>query len=413
MPNAPPPPRRRRALTHVGGGIDIGGDRTIGDVIAHALDVTTSEDLDAPERAHVHGFHAYPARAHPVTVARLIAGLSPARATILDPFCGSGTVAVESMLAGRAAVATDLNPIAIALTSAKVRRREPHELDALLEDAAKVAALATERRRARTGASRRYGREDVAAFAPHVLLELDGLRVGIETQARPETRDDLSLVLSAIVVKVSQRRGDTSDDVDTRRIAAGFPTKLFVRKAEDFARRVRELDELVPAPRPHASVFAANAFDLARVAPASVDAVVTSPPYAATYDYYAHHELRLRWLAMSGRAFERGELGARRHYAALDGRAALDTYHDEWRRLFASLARVVRPGSMVAMLVADSAVRRTALRADEAIRAVAVEGGNFRPVARASQERPHFHGPTQAAFRDGARREHALVLERT
>lgn len=412
MTHAPSPPRRRRALTHVGGEIDVGGDRDVAAMLAHALDVTTSEALDAPERAHVHGFHAYPARAHPVTVARLIEALSSPRATILDPFCGSGTVAVESLLAGRAAVGTDLNPIAVALAKAKVRRREPGELEALVRDAAEVAALATERRRARTGASRRYGRDDVASFAPHVLLELDGLRLGIDQRARPETRDDLSLVLSAIVVKVSQRRGDTSSEVDTRRIAAGFPTKLFVRKAEDFARRIDQLERALGSARPHATIFEANAFDLSRVAPASVDSVVTSPPYAATYDYFEHHELRLRWLSMSGRAFEQGELGARRRYAALDGRAALETYLDEWRRLLASLARVVRPGGTLALLVADSAVGRTALRADDGIAEVARERRDFRPLARASQARPHFHGPTQAAFRDGPRREHALVLER-
>ena len=36
----------------------------------------------------------------------------------------------------------------------------------------------------------------------------------------------------------------------------------------------------------------------------------------------------------------------------------------------------------------------------------------FIPVARASQERPHFHGPTMAAFSDRPRAEHAIMLRR-
>jgi hypothetical protein len=36
----------------------------------------------------------------------------------------------------------------------------------------------------------------------------------------------------------------------------------------------------------------------------------------------------------------------------------------------------------------------------------------FIPVARASQERPHFHGPTMAAFSDRPRAEHAILLRR-
>ena len=36
----------------------------------------------------------------------------------------------------------------------------------------------------------------------------------------------------------------------------------------------------------------------------------------------------------------------------------------------------------------------------------------FIPVARASQERPHFHGPTMAAFSDRRRADHAILLRR-
>jgi len=33
-------------------------------------------------------------------------------------------------------------------------------------------------------------------------------------------------------------------------------------------------------------------------------------------------------------------------------------------------------------------------------------------VARASQARPHFHGPIADAFRDAPRAEHAIVLRK-
>jgi hypothetical protein len=34
------------------------------------------------------------------------------------------------------------------------------------------------------------------------------------------------------------------------------------------------------------------------------------------------------------------------------------------------------------------------------------------PAARASQLRPHFHGPTAKAFRDRPRAEHAILLRK-
>jgi hypothetical protein len=75
------------------------------------------------------------------------------------------------------------------------------------------------------------------------------------------------------------------------------------------------------------------------------------------------------------------------------------------------MARVCRRGARVALVVADSAVQGEALRADAILPSVAAATG-FASLARASQERPHFHGPTAAAFRDRPRAEHVLVLEK-
>src|SRR4051812_48600424 len=102
---------RRRSLTNVGGEITTSGDRAAAAILAHAIDVAPNMDEDADDRAHVHGFHPYPARAHPTTARRLIEDLSPDDGIVLDPFCGSGTILVEAMLAGRSAIGSDLNPV--------------------------------------------------------------------------------------------------------------------------------------------------------------------------------------------------------------------------------------------------------------------------------------------------------------
>src|SRR5262249_7300070 len=124
----------RRALTHVGGETVREGAREESAALAHALDVTPSsqeppagahggreahraeaEGAQATpaeggargakpleqDRAHVHGFHVYPARMHPVTASRLVELTSIAGSKVLDPFCGSGTVLVQAMLARR------------------------------------------------------------------------------------------------------------------------------------------------------------------------------------------------------------------------------------------------------------------------------------------------------------------------
>src|SRR5207249_1209733 len=88
------PMKRRRSLTHVGGPAEKSGDPDLASKLAEALDVAPAPEprrspepsaaappasaasSDDPDRQHVHGFHAYPARMHPITAARLVAALS-------------------------------------------------------------------------------------------------------------------------------------------------------------------------------------------------------------------------------------------------------------------------------------------------------------------------------------------------
>lgn len=413
--------KRRRSLSHVGGVVETMGNREAATALARALDVEPAgeplgqreESTDDPDRAHVHGFHSYPARMHPVTAARLVDSLSGKGATLLDPFCGSGTVLVEAMIAGRRAVGVDLNPLAARLARVKTSPGDVRSREAIVATGAAVAAFADARRSRRAGATRRYPPEDVATFDPHVLLELDSLRAGIVQLGGDDTRvrEGLELVLSSILVKVSRRVSDTSAVRAPRRIAAGFAARLFARKAAEFARRLGELAVLVSSGTPEARVALDDAARLRAVGASTVDVVVTSPPYAATYDYLAHHGLRMRWLGLDSRAFAAGEMGSRRRYAKLDAPAARQTWMRELTAFLRALSRVSRKGARVALLLGDSAIGGEALRADQIVSMVAPESG-FALLARASQRRPYFHAPTARAFRDSPRAEHAIALEK-
>jgi len=412
--------RRRRSLSHVGGEVDRWGDREAAAALAHALDVEPASEPSAggaregkeddPDRIHVHGFHSYPARMHPATAARLVRAFSDEGARVLDPFCGSGTVLVEAMIAGRRAVGTDLNPLAVRLASLKTTPRDAGAREALVGAARAVAAVANERRARRAGATRRYPPEDVATFEPHVLLELDSLRAATSDLPDRATSEALGAVLSAIIVKVSRRTSDTTSHTGPRRIAAGYTAKLFVRKAEELARRLAAFEALLPPGAQPARVALDDATRLRTVQASTVDAVVTSPPYAGTYDYVAHHALRMRWLGLDAQPLAAGEIGSRRRYARLEGATeARASWERELGSALRAMARVCRMGARIVLLVADSAVQGEALRADAAVAAVAPRVG-FEEVARASQRRPHFHAPTQRAFESAPRAEHAILL---
>lgn len=407
-------PRERRALSHVGGRARLSGDREAAQALAAALDVATSLENEEAAQAHVHGFHSYPARMHPLTARRLVETFSRPLDAVLDPFCGSGTVLVEARLAGRFAAGVDANPLAVRLARLKATTTTEADREALVTWSEKIAGTADARRVARAGASRRYPDADVALFDPHVLLELDGVRVGLEgfaPRSREETfaREALWLVLSAILTKVSRRASDTSAEKAPRRLFAGYVAKLFVRKARELASRFAEIAPLLEG-APGSWIEEGDARELDGVDDGAVALTVTSPPYAGVYDYVAHHEARLRWLGMDDRGFRSREIGARKRLSDVrpdEGRAA---WSDELSAVLRSLHRVTRPRGLAVLLIADSVVGGDPLYADDSLRELAPPAG-LDVVAVTSQARPHFHGPTRAAFARRPRAEHAVLLQ--
>jgi SAM-dependent methyltransferase len=399
--------KQRRALSHVGGEVRVvGGSERDRELLTHALAVDPDESATM---AHVHGFHSYPARLHPTTARRLLEGFSPADGRVLDPFCGSGTVLVEARQLGRHAFGIDANPLAVELCTLKCRGASADFLQELLEAAAKVTAHADARRLAKSGPTQRYGAADREVYDAHVLLELDGLRDSISKIKSDEVRRALLLVLSAALTKVSKRQGDTAPRTAPKRLAGGFTIRFFETKAKDLAKRVAEFTALLPPSAPAAKCATGDARDLSMITPGSLDLIVSSPPYPGVYDYFDHHELRLRWLGLDDRQFEATEIGARRRLSGIGFQSAVERWEAEFGACLDAFRDALAPQGSIALVIADSVLGGRALYADEAMRVLASEHGLVL-ACLASQERPYFHEPTRAAFRASPRREHVLVL---
>ncbi|RYG25715.1 MAG: hypothetical protein EON93_21975, partial [Burkholderiales bacterium] len=102
--------------------------------------------IKSGERAS-HYLHPYPAKllphiAHFFLATDQYAGRSE---TVLDPFAGSGTVALETVLSGRRALYAEANPLGRLLTAVKTRAINATSLDAA--EKAVLAAFARSRAR--------------------------------------------------------------------------------------------------------------------------------------------------------------------------------------------------------------------------------------------------------------------------
>ena len=82
-------------------------------------------------REHAPAYFQYPAMMSPVVqrdLLRLILTVAPATSSVIDPFCGSGTVLTEAMYAGLECWASDLNPLAVLLCQVKAGDYAPDVL---------------------------------------------------------------------------------------------------------------------------------------------------------------------------------------------------------------------------------------------------------------------------------------------
>ena len=413
---------KREALSNVGGPVEARGDAAFRFVLAAAM---AAQDSGAEERrsaapgqvdpdeqgqllverdALTHGFHAYPARMHPAIARVILSELSLGPGSeVLDPFCGSGTVAVEAMVAGWRALGSDLDPLALRVARVKTERRSSKERDRFVHRCAEVAEASERRVRDRVEVRAQLSAEERAWYDVHVLKELAGLLEEIRKVEHEADRRALEMVFSAIVVKFSRQRAETAARSSGKHIRKGLPTEFFMRKGEELARCWAELEAAVPRSH-HGPRFVLSD---ARTLPQTLageyrcDLVLTSPPYGGTYDYLTHHARRHAWLGLNPKQLREREIGARRQ---LSGKreGARDRWDAQMLAVLEAIAGLLAPEGVAVFLVGDAELGGAREPADVQLGRL-VDAAELEVVAVASQPRPDWRGGPP-------RREHLVAM---
>ncbi len=426
MPTPPRQRHERRSLSTVSapGRIGFDGDRGLGQALADALG--DARDREVAESL-THPVHTYPARMHPATSRRLIAlvmdGAKPG-SLLVDPFCGSGTTLVEARYANIKAIGTDLSPLAAMIARAKTwtvapsRRRVLKDLAHRISGEVLAAGKAARRASHDPAKLRKVAGFDPNArdrrvapwFYPHVRRELEDIASRIDAIRRndAELGEVLTVLLSSILYKVSRRSSDTDPTKVDRAVGRGFPARLFAQRAELLCAGLDDLSQNRMAP-PEVREHDARALGEI-VKDDSVTGIVTSPPYPGTYDYAETQRLRFDFLGLRHRAYDEGEIGARRWFATGSAEAA-NKWREDLAAILDAMANALRRGGRAAIVTGDSLTTGGRARlADEDVRAMLDD--RLALVAWAWQERPALGAAERTAFAARGKREHLLLLER-
>lgn len=225
----------------------------------------------------------------------LISACSRPGDTLLDPFVGSGVIALESLIAGRGIISSDINPYAVILTKAKLFA--PLNLSEALALAEYYLELSRDEFKkidlegvpewVRRFFHPRTLRETIALakvlrrYEQHFLL---ACLLGILHHQRPGF---LSYPASHAVPYLRTKKFPKKEHPQLYQYRAVKPRLL--KKIRRVYRRFPEIDRSLPR-----KCFLENAIQL-KLPEDSIDAVVTSPPYMNALSYIRDNRLRL-WL---------------------------------------------------------------------------------------------------------------------
>lgn len=268
-----------------------------------------------------HYLFRFPAKFHPPVVRCLLSHFSKEGQTVLDPFCGSGTLLVEAQLLGRPSIGLDIDPVSVFISRVKSRplsaRRLERGLGRLRKSLAKVRRTSAEYDRLVHSdldprSIDRFRKlleiPDIPNikhwFRTYVAIDLAQIRRAILTC---DIGDDLRAFFLACFASII-RNASNADPVPVsglevtkhmlerdkkgRRVD---PFDLFERRVEKEISGMEELHSMTTqAP---VKVLRGDARTYTKAIPCgSIDAVITSPPYNTAVDYYRRHSLEMYWL---------------------------------------------------------------------------------------------------------------------
>lgn len=254
-------------------------------------EISWIRELTKPEREHglTHTFYSYPAKFLSKLPRALIGHYTDEGNLVLDPFVGGGTTGVEAMVLNRRYIGYDLNPFAIFISNVKTTFIDPFELESTLNII--LAGMSN-------------FKEPIYEFLEHddkyclgskMAQDINSLATIITKLKKksPTIHNFFRLALIHSIKIVGRRDFEIRDNW---REASIVP--IFSRKSKKMTHQIasiRKYTKFVPE-------FKLSSNHNMELIDASVDLIVTSPPYKDKDIEYQQIQIQRRTLRRSRRS---------------------------------------------------------------------------------------------------------------
>jgi len=318
--------------------------------IASGLTFETLLSVNNPKS--VHGIYPYRGKISAIDAARVV-NQFPTGLTLLDPFCGSGTIVYEAARAGLKSVGVDANPLASLLTEGKLQITS--HLDTAVSEAVDVVA------RAKTGRVSILKKESAGHFHSDTWREISRLSARFESMS-PYLKACFTGALCLTARGCNWYKWTSSS------VGKNFPTKQYVDFYRKFIEKVSKHHFPITS---QSTVHLGDSRKIASFLRAdSCDIVFTSPPYFDCLDYTSYYaKIVFDVLGWERQRIRGGLIQSFREYEA------------DMNQVFSELSQVVRPGGLIVFVVGDKKIHGKVINGGDFFREFA-PWKHFRTIER-------------------------------
>lgn len=252
---------------------------------------------------HTHGFHKYPAKFIPHipkwAITKYLNGYKDK--FILDPFCGSGTTLVESVLSGYNAIGIDIDPLSAMISRVKTTRVDKNELE-------KISIwLIKEINTKRKGTFKPECKTIDHWFTIDAIIKLSTIRSSInliqerfgDSKKVKDIQDLLLICFSSIIRRVSNADNESQKTYvsHTKIKQPEEVNSLFFSQLNLFVDRAIKFSETTNSKVKSKVVISSSATSLEKnLKGQKIDLAITSPPYIKAIDYIYNQMVELFWI---------------------------------------------------------------------------------------------------------------------
>ena len=262
-----------------------------------------------------HWIYPYKGKFHPQMIRALLntIGLNKGD-TVLDPFIGSGTTAVEAQLLGINCVGIDISPLCV--LQSKVKTESIEVLPEILE-----------------------WKDEILSKVGVNLFNLDdkALDKVIDTIPNEKVRNFYLMAKLAAVSDNARRKKDFIKAFRKNLDLMILSVKDYVDVAQELNLKLGKVD-----------IKIGDARNLP-LEDNSIDGIVTSPPYSIALDYVSNDAHALKTLGYDLKELRKEFIGVRGK-----GQGRIELYNEDMKRSLEEMYRVLKPGKYVVIVIGNA-----------------------------------------------------------